>query len=421
MPDALSTDDREEAPPPARPAVLGLKFVEDDEELTLFYKDRSGTRWFLLLWLIGWSGGCVMLISEVLREPKLFMILFGIPFWASWIAIAGYLLFTFTSRQCLRLNAEGVLVARSSLFGSSLRLVTLDQALGFQSQNSLIQQEGSPPSLCLQFRTTGRNESLFEAVEQQVLTWLIKLLNQRLQALQSEHLPDPPDVFEEEADPGQRFAAAAAQLAYPIWARHPEPMPVVRPAETTWHYQDDLHELRFKQRGRWKFSSLLGLLFVNGFWNGIVAVFTCVELGLAPMQGVGEKWVLVLFLIPFQVIGLLMIVGLLNELLLPWRRRVWTIRTDGIEHRTGWGSLLRTREYPVVGLDRLEIQRAASRWQTNQDALLKVEALDQTDEVFTLAVIDRENNTLVNWPQLTQAEARWIADVILRERSDWFR
>jgi hypothetical protein len=61
-----------------------------------------------------------------------------------------------------------------------------------------------------------------------------------------------------------------------------------------------------------RFGRVLGMMFLCLFWNGIVSVFTYFEL-TGQMKGAG--WFLTLFLIPFQLIGVLMLWGVISSVL----------------------------------------------------------------------------------------------------------
>jgi hypothetical protein len=43
------------------------------------------------------------------------------------------------------------------------------------------------------------------------------------------------------------------------------------------------------------------------------------------------------------------------------------------------------------------------------------------EKTFTLAFVDRTSADVCTIKELTEGEARWIGDVVLRERPRWFR
>lgn len=66
---------------PVRPRTLAVRFSRGDDELLI--EHRQGgilAAGFLMLWLAGWTVGCVFLIGEVWTKPELFTLMFATPF-----------------------------------------------------------------------------------------------------------------------------------------------------------------------------------------------------------------------------------------------------------------------------------------------------------------------------------------------------
>jgi hypothetical protein len=70
---------------PARPEKLTVDFYEEPDGIAIHKKRGGGPGVFLLLWLIGWTVGCVFLGAEVVKNPAAGTIAFAVPFWASWL------------------------------------------------------------------------------------------------------------------------------------------------------------------------------------------------------------------------------------------------------------------------------------------------------------------------------------------------
>jgi len=98
----------------------------------------------------------------------------------------------------------------------------------------------------------------------------------------------------------------------------------------------------------------LGALFIALFWNGIVSVFLFQV--VKSFQKGRPEWILVLFLIPFVVVGLLMIVGFFHALLATLNPRVLLLIGPGNLRCGGrftldWefvGSTHRLRDFSLV-------------------------------------------------------------------------
>jgi hypothetical protein len=197
---------------------------------------------------------------------------------------------------------------------------------------------------------------------------------------------------------------------------------VERPSDSRWYRLDDFSAIQFVERGRWNLSMLLALLFVNAFWNGIVSVFLVGLFGGMPghMPQGWMWWGMIVFLIPFEVIGLAMFTGLVVSLLEPLRRSVWRFDSQEIESATTWLGVGPHNRYPVGILDRVEVRRSNSEKPVMSRCSLGHSG-DGSGRSFELALIDQSNTELCTISGLTEGEAQWIAHVLLRERSKWFR
>ena len=187
----------------------------------------------------------------------------------------------------------------------------------------------------------------------------------------------------------------------------------------------DFDEFAFTRRGRLGCAAVGGLVFINLFWNGIVSVFVMVLLGLAPvgerMQG-GEWWGLFFFLIPFEVIGLAMLLALLAALLEPVRCTSWAFTRQSIERRWKWLGIGPTRTWWVKRLDRIQLCREdpSSGASLRSFPNLWADARNDGGAGYRLVVVDKDNREFCSIHGMTLGEARWMADAVLRERAAWF-
>ena len=93
-----------------------------------------------------------------------------------------------------------------------------------------------------------------------------------------------------------------------------------------------VNALTFARAGWRDFSlgSLLGTAAICLFWNGIVGVFVYVLVTGEAEQDTGGNgfWFLFFFLIPFEVIGLGLLVAFLAVLVTPLTSRSWTFGSE---------------------------------------------------------------------------------------------
>lgn len=468
---------------PARPRRLGVRFAQTGDALEM--SRRSGGPaaggCFLVLWLIGWTVGCVFLAVQVIREPKLFHILFGIPFWASWLFVFGLILKMFFQRDTLRLDHSGAAFVRSVIVPVARRYVPLGEIRRFAPRRAAsVSDGGGAAGEAIEMRTIGQPLRMFDGLEADQAAWLAHELNALLRALKGSRDEDAGDD-EGDRDAGERASAEAdgpggsvgdepapaAEVAAADRGATPRggrgvvlergEQPIAPPSDTRWRRVDDFDAFQLVQRGRLSLSALGVLLFINAFWNGIVSVFIA-SLILPEAKGPqgAEWWGLFFFLIPFEAIGLVMFLALLAVLAEPLRKSSWRFGRQEIEKRTAWLGLGPRQTWWVDRLDRLELRDAEGkvrrflaarmksgaaprgrRWTATAgsaeggegpglaDALRtfssQVRQASGEAETVDLVFIERGNVELLKIDNLTEGEARWIADMVMRERPGWFR
>jgi hypothetical protein len=414
---------------PERPSHLRSRFELSGSRLTIAYRRIDPTGCFLLLWLTGWTVGCVMLLGMVIQQPAVTSLMFAIPFWASWIFVFCLVMNSFFRKELLELGPEGIQFVCRVIVPIMRRIVPLEEVEGFGSYLKVTDSESNTLAKGIEVRTRGHGFRFGQGLPDAERAWLIDQLNEQLDRLAPDQarpmvgsgsahdtdgeaddlgkIDDRPERAD--AESSERLVAAAT--------------PIAPPSDSRWTRLDDFHQITFVTRGRAGCGAIGMLLFINAFWNGIVGVFVTQLLG-APMFGDGgglkgaEWWFLFVFLIPFEVIGLVMFVGLLVTVVEPFRRTRWSFAYGGAEKQTTWFGIGRSRSYPVDWLDRIEL-RIGSRERTFFRSTNDSDT--PAPPARCLVFIDRENQERFTIDGLTQGDARWIADTILRECQRWFR
>lgn len=423
--------------PPPRPRRMKARYQVTDESMRISYGRKQ---WFLigflLLWLTGWTVGCVALAVALFVRQELFVLIFGLPFWASWLFVASVLLGMLFGREELAVEGDELRYGSRVIVPLKQRVLPLPELRCFRVGVKPAKSDESPPESCLEIVTIGKPLSLFAGLPEAELRWLVDQLNQLLPAsiVQQSGDESPSDDEESEAEvlPDERGSgssrAADDEAGRRILTDEPLPTKAVRPpSDSDWQYRDQYNGLHFINRGRWNWGSVLGLLFINCFWNGIVGVFVMVLLGKMPGNGPQgwERVGLAVFLIPFEVIGLAMFAALLLTMAEPVRRLTWRFGEREIQCRLAWLGLGRDWTYPVDRVGRLEIQEREkdSRGQMIQSNFQsrRIGPHDDGDWEHKLVFIDRDNLEICTINQLTLGEAEWIADRLRRARPRWFR
>jgi hypothetical protein len=168
--------------------------------------------------------------------------------------------------------------------------------------------------------------------------------------------------------------------------------------------------LGLRCRSRAKGAGFFMLIWLIGWTVGCVF--------LAGLVYQHPKMFTFLFAIPFEVIGLLILGGFLAALLEPVHRTVWTFSRRGIDCRHTWLGIGPHRTREPTSLDRVELRRSVKGGQQGSP---RTAVLDGEERLYGLSLIDQSNAELCSIKGLTEGEGRWMGDIILRERTIWFR
>lgn len=401
------------APAPARPRKLKAQYEVVGDRLRVFRRRRQ---WFaavfMALWLTGWTVGCVVLAAVVIQQREAFMLLFALPFWAAWFFVAAMLVGQLLNFEEFELDRAGarhrtqalVVLSRRELPLWELRDVNV--ASWQRSENS-----ESPPEVGLVFRTWGRPLRAFAGLPEAELRWLADQLSKVLDVVRSA-TPD---------SSMQRTLAALSLDALPE-VLAPLEGEVVPPSDCQWALSQGFDDIEIVNRGRWSWGAVLGLLFLNCFWNGIVGVFVAVASGIAPGGPQGwERLGLIVFLVPFVAIGLLIFAGLALMLAEPFRRTCWRVSPREIECRWRWFGYGPRWTYPIdglAGLDRIELDKSGDNKRGRFGSLHGSwpPTTNADDCPYRLSLVGRDNVEVCEIAGLTEGEARWIGDQVLRNR-----
>jgi hypothetical protein len=426
---------------PKEPKRMSVRFRRIGDRAELVNTKRQwGSAAFLLLWLTGWTAGCVMLLGVVIFQFNFVMLLFALPFWAAWFFVASMVANMIASREELLLDEQGASYLRT-VFGITVarRTVPLGDITSFgppAAQKAMrdVQFAKYFHREALEMRTITAPLQLTAQLPPEEADWIAYTLNDCLTSLR--RLSGPIDRSREGIG---AISLDAEQLPDVLKLRPPSDAVVPRPSETALTLTQDLDVITFTERGTFSPAAVAGTLFICVFWNGIVGVFVAALLGFTPDGNNAaphgkEWWFLFLFLIPFEIIGLVIFVALLFALLEPVRRSRWIFHRNAIYRRTTWLGIGRSTRYDVKELDRLELRKCdplgdlqdledpteivQARFEAAKQA--KQGVSQPTGVTFNLALVDPADEDVCEIEGLSLAEACWIADVILRERRGWF-
>jgi hypothetical protein len=427
---------------PKRRASVSYTLTDTGNELLFAYRRRrNALAGFLSIWMAVWTAGCVFLTVMVAKQPDLERILFVIPFWAAWFAGASMLANTFFSRDELSLGPNGVTFCRRVIVPLNRRHVPLEEVKAFVAyydrtwgvRGVETQTAGKPLRFAAELQAEERHELILKLNQHlaRLRPKYAEKINEAL--LKSDVEPSDDDTSnedEEHEEPGDDCAedkaleAESAETFVNSAATNltTDDPPAARPSDSDWHRIEDFHAIIFSSRGQFSLMAVLVLLFLNAFWNGIVCIFLFMALGLISGGPDGlERWIMLLFLIPFVLIGSLFLVLLITAILEPVRTSRWRLDESQISYRFTYLGLGPSWRYPATHIDGLQIQWDVESGRKGLKRFARKKSTDAGDFVpHRLAFVDRNSEPVCTIDDLTEGEARWMGGIVRRERAGWF-
>ncbi|MCO6047243.1 hypothetical protein NG895_25365 [Aeoliella sp. ICT_H6.2] len=422
---------------PAKPRV---KIDLVGNELTMAWRTPMlGVSLFLMLWLTGWTAGCGVMLYKLLTDFEWFMLLFSVPFFTAWFVVAGLLVYLLFGRHQLVLTRDSLEATSRALVPLKHRVVPLDEVAVAQLVEECTHHSNDMPqySWLIRISTLGDPVKFAKGIEVPEGEWLAETINLCLNQMSPERAAmatteamrerdgdaepsgelDPltnaslASAFDDDSFQGKLYEGVDEESDTDEGLGHamvfvPGRDRWEQPSDSRWQLTHEGSGLVFTNRGRWSLVAIGGSLFICLFWNGIVGVFVWELIN-------DFRWFLALFLIPFEVIGLVMLFTLLAALTAPaWGTRC-KFRLGQIERRW-WTPLFgRTKRCEFDRLDRIEL--ASKNNSDNSTTPVKFATGGTNSGEYRLALIDTSNTTLLDIDSLTKGEALWMADTLTYE------
>lgn len=398
----------------------GTKLVVDETPERLRVRWRTGTLaigCFFLVWMSGWTVGCVLITSVAMKDPKFVNVVGAAVFDTGWLFGFVMLVSQFLGREKITLSSDGLTIVKWSFVRNSAT-VPIAEIFGFTTERE--SSDGSSSNSQLEVRTAGRPQRLGSGLSRSEIVDLAAQLRKYHGQLPAKRQRDsmwPPEreriVFRPKPtnDPSDKSTAYRSSHDGPL-----EP-----PSDTRMRRRDDFDAVRFSTRGRLSIGAVIVVALLDLFWSGITGIFVYNLFWGGPNdkpQGFDwyEQFVI---LIPFELVGLAITFGVLLVLLEPFR--VWSYRfstTDVRDHLTWFGLGWRKR-YDLGLLDRLEVRKAAySEARLPKRLNLATLWTPPGCPTYSLVLIEMGNREVCAIEGLTFGEACWMADVVIR-RSDF--
>ena len=357
-----------------------------------------GAGLFMLLWLTGWTAGCLMLAyaAFIKREPG--TLLFGVPFWASWVFVFFLLLKMFFQKDELVVDREGVVFRRQVIVKIKERRIPLGELKRVEKYTAVTDSESGRTESGLEIVTLGKSLRCFQGLSNDELSWLQWQLSEQLA--------------------GMAVSAGVEATGGDL--------EVGPPTDSSWRRVDGFNDIGFVQRGQFVPSVVGMLLFINVFWNGIVSVFVGGLWGVMPFENnppfaSGFWWTLFVFLIPFEVIGLFFVAALISAVFEPAHCTWWKFSDTGIEQVQTWFGNGPRWSWNVAKLNRIELRLEDPQTRKKKFFRWNINWQQETKDCFELLFIDAANNEVCRMGGLTEGEGRWVSETVKQFRAGWFR
>lgn len=408
---------------------------------------------FLTVWMTGWTGGCVLLLSRFRWDMPFEDLIFPIPFFLGWILGAGWWVTALFAHEVLRLDPAGIRY-RYCLLWIPVQRRTLP--LGeLKNVDSFTQEESgadNKPTFThgVEIRTYGVPLRFGQALDKDDRTEVVRVVGEHLKMLKSARGSSATQTAFESVRTArdELFGATPTSGVQPTSGAlllDSQRGDFERPSECCYRLDRTFEGVDFIWRGRFSLMGAIVVLGLNLFWNTIVTVFV--------LQLFKDfRFDLFLFLIPFEIIGLAMFVGWLAVLLQPFFRERWRFTRGAIEHKFTVLWIGPTWRYDVVPLSHAELRRDDAKkkpfWEKDKpgdaDETGASEGVvekrrgkrrklrvpqprrinmkpSQFGRDFQLVFMAADGQPLCTMKHLHEGEARWIADVVRGEFPSWFR
>ena len=425
--------------PPSRPAKMLTRVVESPDNTTFRIDAKAGAvSLFLMLWLAGWSVGCVTLVTQAITKMDWKMALFAVPFVGAWFLVAGLMFNMWRGYESLTVSKAGLDHERGSVFGKKSRHLNFAELRSIDVVTTTHSDEDSTyqrhridittSSLPMSFAQDSMNMTRITLAE---ADWL---KNEILMAVGLYGGQEAFDRLLGAAVPTKSDQVAPASDASPASNFVPPDLtgsPIANTSTTPLRFRviEAPDALLIEQPYAWSISKMVTVLLFGAFWNGVVGVFVTQLVSGQPPGGMW--WFLLVFLIPFELVGLLLIVGFIGELLGPVRKQVWEISSDRLVQRScvamfGWTTpidaasitTVRRQDITLTGLSKFAGKVGGAEAQ----ALAKAQALQDLKKLgpYELAFLDAADKPMLTIPFLTELEADAIERALRSRVPRWY-
>ena len=354
-----------------------------------------------MLWLSAWTAGCVFLVYNLLNDFSVSSLLFTIPFLAAWLFVFAVLCGMLFGKERLRLDRDGLLHERTVIFARR-RFVPLGEVRRILEWDP--SRRAGQPQPPIAITTAGSPVTFGNALAGDERAWLCSLLRRRLLQLTKGQ-----ETLRRVETPSRDKDEALSQLEQPglaskllqAWPSAPES------SGSGLRVVEDFDQVTVRSRGRLSPGGIALGAFAACFWNGGVVVFIASLLK-------DFNWFIFFFLIPFELVGLILLVAFLAVLFAPTIGLSWTFHQGELTESRHFLGFRRSRL-----IDPFSIRRVVAGMGKPPARRTSMFQIASTSELYRIALVDRDEAEAAAFDGLTEMEAVTILHLLKSHHPGW--
>lgn len=391
-----------------KPADMACVVRRNEGALLVETRPSTGPRFFLLLWLIGWTVGCVFLATELIAEPSLGTFCFSIPFFVAWLAVAAFLVWFWFGRESLLIKSDEVLFRRTAIIELTTRRLPRAEVSAVKSCRSS-HTENDEHLDGIEIVCLGKSLKFGFRLSDHERAWIIQELSAVIledddSSIQPPALTQTVPRRDTHPDFSSNRLTPAETLSNP-------------PSDSAWKITLLPNEVTFQRSGSFKVGGFFTMSFICLFWNGCVSVFVLSLFGLMPGNNqlqASEWWGLFFFLIPFEVIGVAFLFAWLAIVFAPFSTTTLGIRNQAVIRLQQWPFFQSSKKVNSLEITEIHLRESDGKRETSMGTI-------PSEETFELAFISTDQQDLIIFKQLSRGDALWIAGHLLEFEDTWAR
>lgn len=396
------------------------RYLREDRRLELREKLWSAMKipftLFFSVWLSGWTVACMFLIYGICTKFSVFLLCFAIPFWASWFFVSGFVLDALFGQNRFTIDEDGLRHEKRVFWMLFRSHIPLKQLQGFTVVEKT--DEENRRSYRLRVITSGRPLEI-PCENKKEAQYIGDLFTEIWERLREKTTP--------ESGPEREMISSEKEEIEipekPVWIAVDSPTEGIEPPfDCRWKVKTDFDSVVFSRRGEFSLTAFLVCTFMVCFWNGGISIFILELIGMGPEGNAPmglQWWGSFLFLVPFEIFGLVLLFAWFWIVLSPWIEVRYSIRRREIRKETRCLFFVRSRAHSLEDCRFMKIDRDFPKKLVETDFNFSRSGPGSHREdslLYALSFPNTQEEDICKIGELSAGEARWLADVVRKYR-----